>query len=292
MSSLLPCLLLFCLTAFGLGWPLAARLRLDPAEKLCAAVLLSLLVMYLAAFAIYLLRLPLATFWILPAGAAAGLALTQTALGAMWRDAETRALLIGQLLVTGWCTSWLFFVTSYSGGGWTGDWYEHWERTRFFLEHWPHEAKFLGVYVLPARPPLANLVTGALLALTPGNFAYYQLFTTLFSSLAFLPAALLVRRFQPGRPGAALGGFLSAVAVFTVIVMVNPSIVQNATFAWTKLTPVSLVLAGLYFYLRALVVCVSAGRRSAQRCVPGCCPPRALFRRALSPSPRRGLAHP
>ena len=247
LLELLACLLLFFTLTFGLAWPLAARLNLDPAEKLAASVVLSLLATYLVAFAIYLLGLPVAAFWLLPVLAALGLLTGRTALAAVFRDPGARALLAGQLLVTFWCTAWLGLIASYSGGGWTSDWFEHCERARFFLGHWPLDTKFLGVYALPARPPLANLVTGALLALTPGNFAHYQLFTTLLSSLAFLPAALLARRFSPARGAAGS----NAIAGLAVLLMLNPSFVENATFAWTKLTAVCFILSGLYFFLRA-----------------------------------------
>ena len=227
-------LLLFPLMIFGLGWPVTSRLNLDPAEKLCASVVLSLLTTYLVAFAIYIFRLPAATFYLLPVLAMAGLLMGVRALRVVFRDPAARAMLVGQLLVSSWCTGWLFFIASYSGGGWAGDWIEHWERTRFFLEHWALDTKFLSLYPLPARPPLANLVTGAFLAVTSGNFARYQFFTTLLNSLAFLPAALLVRRFHLRMPGAKPAGALAAVAVFTVLVMSNPSMVQNATFAWCQ----------------------------------------------------------
>jgi hypothetical protein len=244
------CLLLFLALAFGPAWPLAARLALDPAEKLGASVLLSLLAVYLVAFAIYVLGLPAATFWALPALAVAGLAAGRPALAATARDAEARALLAGQLLVTGWCAGWLWFVASYSGGGWAGDWFEHWERTQFFLDHWPLDTKFLGFGALPARPPLANLITGALLAVTRKDFAHYQFFTTLLNSLAFLPATLLARRFHQRLGGSPAGG-RAAMAGLALLLMLNPSFVQNATFAWTKLIAVGLVLGGLYFFLRA-----------------------------------------
>ena len=65
MTFVLP-VLLFPLVALGLGWPLAGRLALDPAEKLGAAVVLSLLGAYLLAFATYLLGLPPAALWALP----------------------------------------------------------------------------------------------------------------------------------------------------------------------------------------------------------------------------------
>ena len=245
------CLLLFFTLTFGLAWPAAARLALDPAEKIVASAVLSLLATYLAAFAIYLLGLPAATFWLLPGFAVIGGFLQRQALVATLQDADARALVIGQILVTGWCTAWLFFISSYSGGGWTSDWYEHWERTRFFLDHWPVDAKFLRLYALPARPPLANLVTGALCAITLPNFAHYQLYTALLNSLAFLPAALLARRFQASFRPVVPAGSGGGPAVLVVLLMLNPSFVENATFAWTKLFTVFFILGGLYFFLRA-----------------------------------------
>jgi hypothetical protein len=240
-------LLLFLALTFGLAWPLAARLALDPAEKLCAAAVLSLLAVYLAAFGVYVFGLPVAGLGLLPVLAAAGLVTGRQALIANFRDPDARAVLAGQLLVTGWCTGWLWFIASYSGGGWAGDWFEHWERTRFFLDRWPHDAKFLELYALPARPPLINLVTGALLAVTREDYAHYQLFTALLSCLAFLPAALLARRFARDPAGGR-----AAVAALVVMLMLNPSFVENATFAWTKLSAVFFILSGLYFFLRTL----------------------------------------
>jgi hypothetical protein len=42
------------------------------------------------------------------------------------------------------------------------------------------------------------------------------------------------------------------MAGLVVLLMLNPSFVQNATFAWTKLAAVFFILSGLYFFLRAL----------------------------------------
>ena len=245
LLELTHCLLLFLAVTFGLAWPLAARLKLDRCEQLVASVMLSWVGVYLAAFAGYLNHLPKEAYWVLPGLAAAGLLANARAVAAVWREPDARALLVGQLLVSGWCLGWLWFVSSYNGGGWTSDWFEHWERTLFFLDRWPTDAQFLGVYALPARPPLANVTTGFFLALTQRTFAHYQLFTVLLNTLAFLPAALLVRRFR--RPGAP-----AAIGLLAVLLMLNPSFVENATFAWTKLAAVFFILGGLYFFLRAL----------------------------------------
>lgn len=242
--ELLSSAVVFVLVAFSLAWPIASRLALDPAEKLAASVVLSLLGAYLAAGAVYVLHLPAATLWLLPVLAAVGLATGMRALTTLLRDHDVRALLLGQLLVTGWCVGWLATIVSYSGGGWTGDWFEHWERTQFFLEHWPIDTQFLGFEALSARPPLANLVTGALLAPAGATFAGYQLVTALLNSLAFLPAALLARRFS------ARGTAGTVIAVCAILLMLNPSFLENATFAWTKLIAAFFILSGLYFFLR------------------------------------------
>lgn len=231
----------FAVTILGLAWPLAARLALDPAEKICSAVLLSLLAVYLFAFTAFVIALPAAVAGALPFLALGGLWFRRHAFAAAVRDPDARSLLAGQLLVTAWSVGWLFFITSYSGGSWAGDWFEHWERARFFVERLPHETKFLDLYSLPARPPLANLVTGAFLSTTTVDFPHYQLFTTLLNSLAFLPAALLARRF----------GRAPAIAVLAALVMLSPAFIQNTTFAWTKLITAAWVLGGLYFFLRA-----------------------------------------
>ena len=234
-------LLILGVVALGLAWPLAARLALAPAERLVASAALSLLGVFLFAWAVYVCALPTVVLWALPLLAGAGLIVSAHAFREMWRDADVRALAIAQLLVTGWCVGWMATIASYSGGGWAADWFEHWERARFFLERWPHDTHFLGRYAVPARPPLANVVTGAFLRLTHVDFAHYQLVSSLLASLAFLPAALLARRFGGGR----------AIAVLAVLFMVSPLFVQNATFAWTKLPAAFFVLAALAFFLRA-----------------------------------------
>ncbi len=242
LPALFGSIVLFPLLAFGLGWPLVARRGLTPAEKLVAATALSLLGVFLFAWGVFVFALPLATLWLLPVLALAGLAGETRTLVAFARDPEVRALCFAQGLVALSCLGWLATVEAYSGGGWSGDWFEHWERTRFFLERGPLDQKFLGLYSLPARPPLANVVTGALLFLTRTDFATYQVVSSLFASVVFLPAALLARRF---------GGDSKAITGCALLLLVNPLFVQNATFAWTKLPAAFFILTALYFFLSA-----------------------------------------
>ena len=249
LASTFSSLLVFAVLGTGLGWPWVARRPLPAAEKLLAATGLSLLGVFLAAWGAYVFAWPVFVFWSLPGLALAGLAWGRAALVELWRDREARDLLVAQLIVTSWSVGWLALVVTYSGGGWTGDWFGHWQRTVFFLEHGPRDILFNGFDPLTSRPPLANVVTGALLAVTARDFAHYQLALTWLGSLAFLPAALLARRWA-GRP---------VTAVLAVLFLVSPLWLQNATFAWTKLPAAFFTLAAVHYFLTA----EPAGNRAA-----------------------------
>jgi hypothetical protein len=233
--------LIFILTSFGLGWPLASRLPLAPTEKLVASLILSLITLWLAGWLIYTWVLPWNLLWLLPPLAAAELIWRRAPLLDLLRDPVVRVCLIGQLLVSCWCVGWLALVQNYSGGGWTSDWFEHWERATFFLNRGSSDHLFLGIYPLTARPPLGNVIMAAWLQLTQVDFSHYQLFSTLFASLVYLPAAALALRWRKSR---------DTVAVLTLLFLVSPLLVQNAVFPWTKLPAAFFTLGALYFYLR------------------------------------------
>lgn len=241
LLSLGPSLLLCALLLPGLAWPVVARLDLAAAEKLVAALFLSLLGLFLFGWAAFVARAPAGLHLLLPALAAGGLLWRRRELAALARDPAVRELVLAQALVTAGCLGWLATVVSYSGGGWAGDWFEHWERARHFLTRGPSDAVFIDHAGVTARPPLANVVTAVLLSLTRADFAHYQLHSTLLASLAFAPAALWVQRW--GGP--------AAVRVAAVLFLLNPSFIQNATFAWTKLPAAGFVLAATWFFVRA-----------------------------------------
>ncbi len=240
LLTLLVCPLLVGGIGFGLGWPWVARTKLASGEKLLAALFLGLTAVFLAGWAIYVFKLPAVAAGLLPVLALGGILSRWTDLRPVAADPLVRGLLLGQAAVLAWTLGWLATIASYSGGGWAGDWFEHWERTRFFLERWPLETKFIAQYLLPARPPLVNVVTGVFLGFGPADFAHYQIVGTVLAALAFLPAALLAARW--GGP--------AAVPVAAALFFASPLFVQNATFAWTKLPAAFFILAGLWFFLR------------------------------------------
>lgn len=240
IADTLGSLSLFALLSFGVAWPVAARLTGTAGERLLASVMLSWLTIFVVAWIVYVGALPHGVLWVLPGMSLGGLWLGRRALRDLWREAEVRDLAIAQAIVTASVVAWLALIVSYSGGAWVGDWFGHWQRTAFFLERGPRDILFNGFDPLTSRPPLANVVFGALAVLTRKDFAHYQLACAFLASLAFLPAAVFARR---------LGGRAN-VAVLAALLLVSPMFMQNATFAWTKLHAAFFTLAAFHFLLR------------------------------------------
>jgi hypothetical protein len=234
-------LLLFPATLILPGFLFARRLRAEPLERLLAAVLFSCIGAYLVAFALYLLKVPAIWFDLWAVAGLAAVVLLRREWRAFGRDADVRACLGPWAVVTTWILGALALIHHYSGGAWSSDWIEHYQRTLFFLDRWPLNFKFLTFYALPARPPLANLVVGGLMALTGRNYACFQLGNTLFNTLAFLPAVALLRHCTKSR---------AAPWLLALVWMLNPMMLQNATFAWTKQSTAFFVLTGVWFFLR------------------------------------------
>lgn len=241
--QLLDCLVIFLGLVFGLGLPLVVGLPLRAEEKIAFAPGAALIVIYLAAWGIYVFDAPAAWFLLLPAAALAGLGWRSRKVRAVFRDHEARRLLGAYGVWTGWGLGFLALVRCYFGigAGATGDWVEHFQRTCFFLGRWPLDYRFIWLYPLPARPPLANLVTGSFLVLSGETFAFFQVFSALESMLVLLPGWLLCRRLGGGRP---------AAYAFLLLCMLNPLLMHNATYPWTKLVTAYFVLAGLHLFLQ------------------------------------------
>ena len=255
LAAILSGLLLFLGLVFGLGLPWVVTSRFEAAEKLALGAGIGLAQIYGLAWIIYLTGLPHAAFLVLPALAAITIGTRLRAFIGFFFDPEVRGLCGRQLLFIAWCLGWLALVRSYGGGEWAADWQEHYERARFFLDRLPLDTVFLNVYSLPARPPLANLVAGAGMALSGTDFAHFQLFSTLFGTLLFLPVVVLARHFARGRSG--------VDAVLLLMLMMSPLVVQNATFAWTKLPTAFFVLLSVAFYVRGLSEAPSTRRTIA-----------------------------
>jgi hypothetical protein len=259
LLQILACWLVFVVLIGGLGLPLTASLPLASDERINLGAVAGCLAVYLAAWIVYWCGLSVGAFWVLPAAAGVMCLLRWPRLKTLWRDPAGQRMVTLWLILAAWCLGLLALIRSYSGGEWVGDWLEHYDRTHFFLEHRPLDTLFLlQQYPLPARPPLANLVSGAFMALTGTGFAQFQVFSTLLASLVFFPAVLLARRFARGTDPA---------AAVLVLLMLSPLFVQNATFAWTKLPAAFFTLSGLLCFLRATREPAGIGLHCAAMCL-------------------------
>jgi hypothetical protein len=238
-AETLASLLLLLVVASGLSRPLVGWFRLGPAESIVAGAAFSLILAWGFCWAIFTTGAPLGAYRVVPLLAACFLALGWRSVARILADPAARDLVVGQLIVTCWCVAWLSFVTSYSGGAWTGDFVEHWERALYFLRSWSSPL-FIDTYEMPARPPLSNVLTAALMEMTHADFPHFQVIMAGLSSMAYLPLALLAGRFGGRR----------AIRVAAALVMVSPLFVQNSTYPWTKLHAAFFILTGFYFFLR------------------------------------------
>ena len=138
----------------------------------------------------------------------------------------------------------LAMARHFGGGGWGGDWHEHFDRTRYFLHEVPNDFKYVGWYLLPARPPMMNVIASFYCRQVGMSFEAFSLVFLFLNAFAFLPCCLLL-----GRMGR---GSAKKLGVMVILFMLNPSIVQNATFTWTKAMCAGFVVLGVCFYLRWL----------------------------------------
>jgi hypothetical protein len=236
-------LALLVLSSFAPGFFFVRRLPWSPPEKLSAAVGLSLLLVYLAAFAIYVFALPPSAHLLVPALAAASLAATWRDLLRLLRHPTVRRWLGAFGFLLAWALALLALVRHYSGGLWASDWYEHWERTVFFLDQLPREYIFWGNYSLPARPPMMNVLAAHYLALVERSYDVFQVVFLFHNLLIVLPLMLIATALVPraSRRTLFVAGFLAA----------SPMLLQNVTWTWTKLGAGFYVILGLWLYVRA-----------------------------------------
>lgn len=223
---------------YGLGPTLVPKKLGSPLHRVTIGAMFSLLLLYLLGFAIYLLKLPAATYWVLLLLISEFAWQRRKRLVELWSDQTVRQGALGWLIITFWLLGWQFTVYSYSGATWQGDWYEHYDRAKFFLQQGDVHVKFLGVYSLSARPPLVNIVTAGFLSLSGMEFYIFQATCILLASLSVWPLYLLQRQFSP--PGA-----FPHLGWLVLLLMTVPAFIQNATFTWTKLPTVFFILTGI-----------------------------------------------
>src|ERR1022692_367226 len=241
-------LLLLPVCSFAPGFFFIRKLRWNPLEKLCGSIGLSLILLYLACWGIYCAGARRDNMPVHRAPFVA-VALVCAAMGAICRKDILRLLRIssvkqalagfGFLLL--WTAVLAAIVRNFSGALWFGDWLEHFQRTLFFLRHFPAHVEIFPGYALPARPPMMNVWTSFFLALTSDRFEVFEAVFLYLNVLLFLPCYLIMP---------ALGKRARRRTWLLVLLFASsPLAMQNTTYTWTKAAAAFYVVLALWFYL-------------------------------------------
>jgi hypothetical protein len=293
-------LALFAICGLGPGSAMVGRLRFSPLEKLCAAFAISFVAIYLAGFALFCVNAPISLYECVSAVCAACAFVGRRQLGLFLRNRQTRTALIAFVGLVLWDFLHLAIIQYYNAADWSGDWLEHYQRTGFFLNLYPPRFQFINVYLLPARPPMMNVIAAFFCKQIGFDFRSYSLCALFLNAFAFLPCCLLLRmiwaaflppplvlrgragegagmptdvRPPPNLPRSTRGGENTAhgkyhasrafyrigIPTLAILFMLNPSILENVTFVWTKAFSAAFVVIAVCFYLRGL------RRKSASR---------------------------
>jgi hypothetical protein len=240
--QLLLLVFLLLIASVGPGMLLTRRMRLAPLERLCTALGLSWIVVYLFSTAIYLSGI--SWHW-----AYVGSLIALAMFLKTWPDTKrllanhaVRQTVCGFFLLLIWTLLLLSLIRNYSGGRWFGDWFEHFDRANFFLHRGNVSTLFLNLYLLPARPPMMNLVAAFFLAQVGKGFPAFELCFAILNLCALFPAALLLNQLAPR---GARGVWFLVMALLS-----SPFFAENVTFTWTKLFCAFYVLLAISLYLR------------------------------------------
>jgi hypothetical protein len=238
--QLLLTLILLAVCSFAPGFLFVRRLRWSGLEKLCGSVALSLVLLWLASWGIYVFARPVAYFGLAAACGVAGIVVANDALR-LFRGLRARRALAGYAFLLAWTLLVLAVIRNYSGALWSGDWLEHFQRTLFFLHHFAKDTPIYGQYLLPARPPMMNVLAAFFLGVTQDRFEIFQFVFAFLNLLVFLPCCLAVPVLVRGRKVS----LLPLVGVFAM----NPAVMQNATYTWTKSPTAFFVILAVCLYL-------------------------------------------
>jgi hypothetical protein len=239
--QLLLSLVLLVVCSFAPGFFFVRRLRWSGLEKLCGSIALSLILLWLAAWGVYIAGAPAAVYGVAAVCGVAGIVVAKDALR-LFGGLRVRRAIAGYGSLFVWGLLILAVIRNYSGALWSGDWLEHFQRTLFFLHHFAKDTPIYGEYLLPARPPMMNVLAAFFLGLTQDRFEIFQFVFLFLNLLVFLPCCLAMPMLGRVRKV----GILPLVALFAM----NLAVMQNATYTWTKLLTVFFVILAVCLYLR------------------------------------------
>ena len=125
-------------------------------------------------------------------------------------------------------------IPLYSGAGWFGDWWYHYDIARVYLGKQATDTIYFG-YTVTSRTPLFNLFASYYLEVFGDQFSTYQLISTLPTIFLLTTIPLLIPSKQ--------------VTLAMTLVALNPYINNVTIFPWPKILTTLYLVAGIYFYL-------------------------------------------
>ena len=233
-------LVLLCVGSVAPGLLIVRRLRWSPMEKLCGAVASSLVITYLASLVLFCCGAGPIAYLAVSGVFDIALCFGVAQLVGFLRNCRTRRALMGFGILLIWY--FIHLAMAQIGRRWMGRRLERAFRSHaIFVHELPSDYLFLNRYMLPARPPMMNLLAAFYCRQVETTFPAHSLVFLFLNALAFLPCCLLLGRLS--RRGARYTPVL--VALF----MLNPSIVQNATWGWTKAGCAGFIILAVCYYL-------------------------------------------
>jgi hypothetical protein len=214
-------------------------------EKLCGSIGASFVLVYLAFGVIYHFspagEIPSKAFALVSVASLSLAIASRRDLVRLFRSSRVRQAVVSFVSLLAWTLVILAMIRNYSGGFWYGDWLEHFQRTLIFLHHFPANSPIIMGYQLPARPPAMNELAAFFLGQTSDRFEIFQLIFAFLNLLMFLPCCLIM----PALAGRRRTFVRPLVALFAL----NPVVMENVTYTWTKALTAFYVILGLWFYL-------------------------------------------
>lgn len=133
-------------------------------------------------------------------------------------------------------------IPYYGGGMWYFDWWEHFSRSIFFLERLPLSMGF-GPFMITSRPPFFNVLSAVYMSIVGNSFSSYQIIATILNGFMILPVFLFVKQYFPQKSA------YSILFLLSFFMLLNPSIMTQIMYTWTKGFSAAFFVLGLFFYL-------------------------------------------
>ena len=222
---------------------LASKLDLSIEEKLAVSFGISYFIYYLIGFAGYLLNLNKTNFNLIVLLFII-LACAVIFLAKKTHIEKEELKLVGYLLIAfSVVLAIQALLPIYNGGGWMGDWYEHYQRMQFWLNKYSPDFKFIDFYILPSRPPLFNIVTYFYQSFLGQDFWIFQVICSFINLVVLLPVYLILKNLLKVR-------FKYLFLIMAAILLLNPAFMRNLTYTWTRHLTNYYILLGVYFYIK------------------------------------------